>query len=230
MQTNKANILLAEDDSSLAFMIKDALEDQGYNVVHCENGQQAIDVFDKKLFDICLLDVMMPEKDGFMVAKKIRSMSDIIPILFISTRILEEDRLKGYNTGADDYITKPFSIKELSMKVEVFLRRSKKLSSDKEVIYEFHDMVFNYNELKLKAGEEQIVLTQKEAELLKFFCDHPNVILKREEILLNVWGKDDFFLGRSMDVYIAKLRKFIKPVTGVSIETIHSIGYNFKVS
>ncbi len=91
-------------------------------------------------------------------------------------------------------------------------------------------MVFNYNELKLKAGEEQIILTQKEAELLKFFCDHPNVILKREEILLNVWGKDDFFLGRSMDVYIAKLRKFIKPLTGVSIETIHSIGYNFKVS
>jgi DNA-binding response OmpR family regulator len=226
----KANILLAEDDTSLAFMIKDALEDYGFSVTHCENGRQAIEIFDKNVFDICLLDVMMPEKDGFMVAKKIRSVSDVIPILFISTKILEEDKLKGYQTGADDYITKPFSIQELLMKVDVFLRRTKKLTSATDVVYEFPNFVFNYNELKLKAGEEQNVLTQKEADLLKFFCEHPNVILKREEILVNVWGKDDFFLGRSMDVYITKLRKYLKPVTNISIETIHTVGYKFNLS
>ncbi len=225
--TYKANILLAEDDKSLAFMIIDALEDYGFSVTHCENGKEAIEVFDKNIFDICLLDVMMPEKDGFMVAKRIRAISDVIPILFISTKVLEEDRIKGYQTGADDYITKPFSIQELLMKVDVFLRRTQKLTSDVSVVFSFPNFKFNYNELKLAAGNEEFVLTQKESDLLKFFCEHPNVILKREEILLNVWGKDDFFLGRSMDVYITKLRKFIKPITNISIETIHTVGYKF---
>jgi len=226
--TNKARILLAEDDNSLAFMIKEALEDYGYSVVHCENGKQAIDIFDKNQFDMCLLDVMMPEKDGFTVARKIRSISDVIPILFISTKVLEEDKLKGYQTGADDYITKPFSMKELLMKVDVFLRRTKKLSSESDkIVFDFNSFHFNYNELKLMAGEERYSLTQKEADLLKFFCMHPNVILKREEILLNVWGKDDFFLGRSMDVYITKLRKYLKPVSNILIETIHTVGYKF---
>lgn len=225
--TYKANILLAEDDHSLAFMMKDALEDYGFKVTRCENGKEAIDTFDKNLFDICLLDVMMPEKDGFMVAKKIRAVSDVIPILFISTKVLEEDKLKGYQSGADDYITKPFSIQELLMKVDVFLRRTKKLSSDTDIVFQFTDFFFNYNELKLKAGSEEYLITQKEADLLKFFCEHPQVILKREEILLNVWGKDDFFLGRSMDVYITKLRKYLKPISSVTIETIHTVGYKF---
>src|SRR5436190_92350 len=127
----KATILYAEDDKSLAFMVKDALEEEGYKVVHCSNGQTAIDNFDKTKFDICLLDIMMPDKDGYMVAKKIRQQSDIMPLLFLSTKNQEEDRLKGYESGADDYISKPFSMPELLKKIEVFLRRTKKLYAEK---------------------------------------------------------------------------------------------------
>ncbi|MCX6188732.1 MAG: response regulator transcription factor [Bacteroidetes bacterium] len=227
--TFKAQILLAEDDTSLAFMMKDSLEDYGFKVTHCLNGKEAIEIFNKNIFDICLLDVMMPEKDGFMVAKKIRAVSDVMPILFISTKVLEEDKLQGYQTGADDYITKPFSIQELLMKIDVFLRRTKKLNSATSVKFLYSGFDFNYNELKLKIDTEENLLTQKEADLLRFFCEHPNVILKRDEILLNVWGKEDFFLGRSMDVYITKLRKMLKLLKNVSIETIHTVGYKFVV-
>jgi DNA-binding response OmpR family regulator len=224
-QPPKARILLAEDDKSLAFIMKDTLEDQGYDVYHCSDGRKAMDVFDRNNFDICLLDVMMPQKNGFEVAQKIRSESELVPILFISTKVLEEDKLKGYQSGADDYITKPFSMAELLLKIEVFLRRTRRLHSEIIKEFSFGDFHFNYTDLRLKTGKEEFNLTQKEADLLLFFCEHPNIILKREEILLNVWGKDDFFLGRSMDVYITKLRKFLKSTETVSIETIHTVGY-----
>jgi DNA-binding response OmpR family regulator len=231
MQPNtKARILLAEDDKSLAFIMKDTLEDQGYDVYHCSDGRKAMEVFDRNSFDICLLDVMMPQKNGFEVAQKIRSESELVPILFISTKVLEEDKLKGYQSGADDYITKPFSMPELLLKIEVFLRRTKKLHSDIPREFTFGDFYFNYTSLRLKIGDEENNMTQKEADLLLFFCEHPNTILKREEILLNVWGKDDFFLGRSMDVYITKLRKLLKPSAQVTIETIHTVGYRLNTN
>ncbi len=223
----RARILLAEDDNHLSELMKEALEEVGYTVVVSADGQAAINTFDKNKFDIVLLDIMMPIKDGFMVAKKIRQQSDVMPILFISTKSLEEDRLRGYQTGADDYITKPFSMKELLMKIEVFLRRTKKMFSETKYEVRVGSMLFSYNDLQLTTGGETSHIQQKEADLLKFFCEHPNRPLKREEVLLAVWGKDDFFLGRSMDVYVTKLRKYLKGDPGVVLETIHGVGYRF---
>ncbi len=229
MLTPRATILFAEDDNSLAFMVKDALEDEGYKVVHCSDGQTAIETFDKDKFDICLLDIMMPYKDGYTVAKKIRQQTDVIPVLFLSTKTLEEDRLKGYDTGADDYISKPFSMPELLKKIEVFLRRTKKLHSNTVVNYKIGTIVFSPADLKVITPTETYNITAKESDLLKFLCEYQNKVVKREEVLINVWGKDDFFLGRSMDVYITKLRKYLKADPEVMIETIHGIGFRFTV-
>jgi DNA-binding response OmpR family regulator len=229
MQNSKAKILLAEDDLSLGYVIKDNLTEAGYEVVLCPDGQSAIDKFDKDEFNICLLDVMMPNKDGFTVAKKIRQTSDLIPIIFLTAKSLEEDKIKGFLTGADDYIVKPFSMQELLMRLDVFLRRSKQMYSAKAVSFDIGDLHFSYTDLKLTIGQETFNLTQKEADLLKFLCEHSNRILKREEVLLHVWGKDDYFLGRSMDVFITKLRKYFKSDPKVNLETIHGVGFRFNV-
>lgn len=225
----KAKILLAEDDEHLSDLVKDQLEEEGYAVTVCSDGQSAIDIFDKNKFDICLLDIMMPVKDGFTVAKKIRQQSDIIPIIFISTRAMIEDKIEGYQKGADDYIIKPFNMRELLLKLEVFLRRTKKMFSDTRQEFRFGKLYFSYTDLKFVGPEGTFNLKQKEAELLKFLCGHPNRILKREEILVAVWGKDDYFLGRSMDVFMSKLRKYLKADPDVVLETIHGIGYRFTV-
>lgn len=221
----KAKVLLAEDDLSLSFVIKDNLQDAGYEVVHCADGEIAWQQFQKKDFDICLLDVNMPVRDGFSLAKKIRQQSDVIPILFLTAKSLEEDKIKGFQAGADDYITKPFSMQELLMRMDVFLRRTKKLQSDAEEEFQLGTLKFVYNELKIYTDKEVIALTQREADLLKFFATHLNKILKREEVLLNVWGKDDYFLGRSMDVFITKLRKYLKADSNITLETIHGVGF-----
>ena len=225
----KARILLAEDDEHLSELLKDSLEDEGYSVVLCVNGQEAIDVFDKNKFDICLLDIMMPLKDGFAVAKKIRQQSDVIPILFISTKALIEDKMEGYNKGADDYIIKPFNMKELLLKLNVFLRRTKKMFSEIKQEYNFGKIQFSYTDLRLINPEGSFTIKQKEADLLQFLCQHPNRILKREEILLAVWGKDDFFLGRSMDVFMSRIRKYLHTDPSVLLETVHGIGFRFSV-
>jgi len=229
MQTQKAKVLLAEDDLALGYVIKDNLTDAGYDVVLCPDGQTAIDKFDKNEFSICLLDVMMPKKNGFDVAKKIRQQTDLVPILFITAKSLEEDKIKGFESGADDYITKPFSMQELLMRMEVFLRWSKKMHSENAVNFNIGKLKFSYTDLKLTIGKDVFGLTQKEADLLKFFCQHSNRVLKREEVLLNVWGKDDYFLGRSMDVFITKLRKYFKTDPSINLETIHGVGFRFNV-
>jgi DNA-binding response OmpR family regulator len=196
----------------------------------CADGQSAIDKFARESFDICLLDVMMPNKDGFAVAKKIRQQTDQIPILFITAKSLEEDRIHGFEVGADDYIVKPFSMQELLLRIDVFLRRTKKMYSEKALNFQIGKMNFSFNDLKLSVGGTAFNMTQKEAELLLFLCEHPNRILKREEVLLNVWGKDDYFLGRSMDVFITKLRKYFRGDTTVQIETIHGMGFRLNAS
>ena len=227
MQTNRTRVLLAEDDLSLGYVVKDNLEEAGYEVVLCPDGETAWQQYLQREFDICLLDVMMPNKDGFAVAKKVRQKSDVVPILFLTAKSLEEDKLKGFKTGADDYMTKPFSMKELLMRMEVFLRRTKKLQSDHMVEYKIGKLRFLFNDLKIFNDSEVSNLPQKEADLLKFLCEHPNRILRREEVLLNVWGKDDYFLGRSMDVFITKLRKHFKADPDVILETIHGVGFRF---
>jgi DNA-binding response OmpR family regulator len=226
----KSKVLLAEDDLSLGYVIKDNLADAGYEVVLCADGQAAIDKFSKETFDICLLDVMMPNKDGFAVAKKIRQQTDQVPILLITAKSLEEDRIHGFECGADDYIVKPFSMQELLLRIDVFLRRTKKMYSEKTLNFQVGKMNFSFNDLKLNMGGIVYNMTQKEAELLLFLCEHPNRILKREEVLLNVWGKDDYFLGRSMDVFITKLRKYFRADTSVHIETIHGMGFRLNAA
>jgi DNA-binding response OmpR family regulator len=227
--SDKSKVLMAEDDESLGFLIKDNLQEAGYDVDWCLDGEVALKTFQNNKYDIVLLDVMMPNKDGFETAKKIRAMSDIVPILFLTAKSMEEDKLKGFKLGGDDYITKPFSIKELLARVEVFLRRTKKLENSATKEYQIGKLRFVFNDLKIYNGEAISGVTQKEAELLRFFCEHPNQILKREEVLLNVWGKDDYFLGRSMDVFITKLRKHFKADPTLLLETIHGIGFRFNI-
>lgn len=225
----KTKVLIAEDDLQLGFILKDNLELAGYEVINCSNGEVAWEQFQKKMPDICLLDVNMPLKDGFTVAKRIRQKNDIIPILFLTAKSMEEDKLKGFATGADDYITKPFSMKELMSRMNVFLRRNKMLAPQKaEKEYAMGGLKFLPDEMKIFDGENEIVLTQKETQLLELFCLHPNKILKREEILLKVWGKNDYFLGRSMDVFITRLRKYLSG-SSASIETIFHSGYRLNV-
>ncbi|MGB8190429.1 MAG: response regulator transcription factor [Chitinophagaceae bacterium] len=230
MENRKGKVFLAEDDTSLGFVIKDNLEEEGFEVVHCTDGQTAIDRFSKDEFDICLLDVMMPNKDGFAVAKKIRQQSDVIPILFLTAKSMEEDKVKGFLTGADDYITKPFSMQELMMRMNVFLRRTRKLHSESAEDYHIGKLRFSFTDLKLFTPDETISLTQREADLLRFLCKHANKVLKREEVLVSVWGKDDYFLGRSMDVFMTKLRKYFRADTDINLETIHGIGFRFNAS
>ncbi len=225
----KAKVLLAEDDAALGYVIKDSLQEEGYSVVLCPDGYTAIDLFNKNEFDICLLDIMMPHKDGLAVAKKIRQQTDLIPILFLTAKSMEEDRIKGFQSGADDYITKPFSMPELLLRMDVFLRRTKKMHSENIQEFILGSIRFSYTELKLSSSDGVVSITQKEADLLRFLSQHPNKVLKREEVLLNVWGKDDYFLGRSMDVFVTKLRKHFKPDPTIVLETIHGVGFRFNV-
>lgn len=222
---HNTHVLLAEDDSALAFVIKDNLEDAGYKVTHCANGDEAWKEFQRNSFDICLLDVMMPQRDGFSLAKKIRQKSDVVPVLFLSAKSQEADRLTGFQTGADDYITKPFSMQELLLRMEVFLRRTRKSKPAANESYQLGTLSFSVSDLKITWPGGENTLTPKEAELLRFFCLHKGKILKREEVLLQVWGKEDYFLGRSMDVFVTKLRRHLKPDPAVQIETIHGVGF-----
>lgn len=225
----KATILFAEDDQHLSLLVKEALEEEGYKVIHCADGQTAIDNFDKTKIDICLLDIMMPLKDGFMVAKKIRQISDRVPILFLSTKAQEADRLKGYDTGADDYLTKPFSMPELLKKLDVFLRRTKKESNAIPEVYELNQIRLYPADMKIETSEGVLSITQKEVEILQYLVEHRNKVVKRDELLLNVWGKNDYFLGRSMDVFMSKIRKYLKADETVQLETIHGIGFRLNV-
>ena len=227
----RARILLVEDDANLGFVIKDNLEESGYEVMLATDGESAINVFQKKTFDLILLDVMLPKMDGFSVAKQIRKRNEKIPLLFITAKSMEADKVTGFEIGADDYIGKPFSMKELLLRIEVFLRRTKALNADKNATYQIGRLTFNFAELNLTETQTGAIvsLTQKEADLLKFLCENKNKILKREEILFHVWGKDDYFLGRSMDVFITKLRKYFKSDPDIELETIHGVGFKFNV-
>lgn len=227
--TKGIKILIAEDDLQLGFIIKDNLEEEGYEVINCPDGETAWEQFQKRAPDICLLDINLPYRDGFSVAKKIRQKSDIVPILFLTAKSMEEDKLKGFELGGDDYITKPFSMKELLHRIHVFLRRNRLMLEERVEEYRLGQLRFVPGELLLLKGGERIILTQKETDLLRFFCRHPNKVLKREELLTHVWGKNDFFLGRSMDVFITRLRKYLKEEPAVFLETVYQAGYRFNV-
>jgi DNA-binding response OmpR family regulator len=221
----KATILFVEDDASLSFVIKDNLEEHGYQVIHCNDGESAWQQFMKHSFDLCLLDVMLPKKDGFTLAAQIRKKNELLPIIMLTAKNMDEDKIKGFKSGVDDYITKPFNMQELLLRMEVFLKRTKTEINIFPSKVTLGRITFNYEELELQTCEGVIQITQKEADLLKFFCQHINQTLKREDILVHVWGKVDYFLGRSMDVFITKLRKHLKAEPSVEIQTIHGKGF-----
>jgi len=225
----KARLLYAEDDASLSFVTRDNLELQGYEVVHCADGKIAIDAFKGGDFDLCVLDVMMPHVDGFQVAEEIRKYDKQIPIIFLTAKSLKDDKIHGLKIGGDDYITKPFSIEELILKIEIFLRRSQIAPNNSNDIHKIGEYEFDHPNLNLKIGEDdERTLTQKEADLLKMFVEHKNTVLKRSEILIKLWGEDDYFLGRSLDVFISRLRKYLKKDTSLKIENIHGVGFRLK--
>lgn len=223
----KIKVLIAEDDLQLGFIIKDNLEEAGFEVINCPDGEVAWEFYLKKSPDICILDVNMPVKDGYSIAKKIRQHSDVVPILFLTAKSLIEDKLKGFAAGGDDYISKPFNMKELLSRINVFLRRNKLMTQESNNFYKIGSYIFKPEDLQLLKGNEVLTLTQKEKTLLEYLCLNPNKILRREDILIHVWGKNDFFLGRSMDVFMARLRKYLNTQTEIYIETIHGIGYRF---
>lgn len=225
----RAHLLYVEDDESLSFVTRDHLELQGYKVTHCADGASARAAIDRQDYDLCLLDVMLPETDGFTLATVIRKQNTEVPILFLTAKSLKEDRLYGLRLGADDYITKPFSIEELILKIEVFLRRSRSVATPSPSEYTLGNYVFNYPNLELKIGEDIRRLTQKEADLLKYLIENKNKVIKRSDILEAVWGENDYFLGRSLDVFISRLRKYLKKDDQINVENIHGVGFCFQV-
>lgn len=225
----KYKILYAEDDETLAFLTKDNLENH-YDVTHCTDGEMCLEVFKKEPFDICIFDIMMPKMDGFDLAEKVRKINSDVPIIFLSAKTLKEDRIKGLRLGADDYLVKPFSIEELLLKIEIFLKRSQKSSISENVIYNVGKYQFDSKNYLIFTDNEKISLTQREAELLKLFLDNKNVVMKREEILKSLWGNDDYFMGRSLDVFISRLRKILSTETGIAIENLHGIGFRFSIN
>ena len=224
---DKAKILLVEDDPTLSYVVRDSLSNNGYEVIHCADAETAWAQFMKHNFDVCLLDVMLPKKDGMHLATQIRQKNESIPILLLTSKNMDDDKIAGFRSGADDYITKPFNMQELLLRLEVFLKRTRKKEDDSPKDVMLGTLQFDYNNLVLKNDKVEHQLTQREAELIKFLVQNANRVLKRDEILLNVWGKEDYFLGRSMDVFITKVRKFIKEEPGVELQTIHGIGFKF---
>ncbi len=221
----KSKILYAEDDKTIAFLVQDSLESY-YDISCYPDGKSALQAFNNENFDICLLDIMMPEMNGFDLAQHIREKNTEIPIIFISAKALKEDRIHGLKIGADDYLVKPFSIEELILKIEVFLKRSKK-TEHIPTKYTVGKYDFDPKNYTLQAQENTITLTQREAELLLYFIRNKNTVLKRQDILKAIWGDDDYFMGRSLDVFISRLRKVLANEQDVFIENLHGIGFRF---
>lgn len=221
----KSKILYAEDDNTIAFLIQDSLESY-YDIDCYPDGKSALEAFNSKTFDICLLDIMMPELNGFELAQYIRDKNSEIPIIFISAKALKEDRIKGLKIGADDYLVKPFSIEELILKIEVFLKRSKKTNTTPSK-YKVGKYDFDPKNYTLQDSLSTITLTQRESELLLYFISHKNSVVKRQDILKAIWGDDDYFMGRSLDVFISRLRKLLVDEQNVIIENLHGIGFRF---
>ncbi|MCC6815870.1 MAG: response regulator transcription factor [Saprospiraceae bacterium] len=224
----RARLLYAEDDETLSFITKDHLELQGYEVHHFISGLQAFEAFKAEKFDLCILDVMLPEMDGFALAEAIRKKDQQIPILFLTAKSLKEDRIHGLKLGGDDYLTKPFSIEELYLKIEIFLRRSKVFEAPSQEV-EIQVGIYKYMpmEYQLSYNNNVRILTQRESELLDYLIKNKNKVIKRSAILESLWGEDDYFMGRSLDVFISRLRKYLSEDPSIKIDNIHGIGFKF---
>lgn len=231
MMKSKGKILLIEDDKNLGIVISDFLEMSDYQVIHKENGQEGLHEFFKTPYDLILLDIMLPLIDGFSVAEEIRKHNCDVPIVFMTARVMKEDRIKGFRIGGDDYITKPFSTEELKLRINAILRRvnNKPDNTIKTTPYKIGNYTFDFPNHVLSNSSGHKRLTKREAELLHLLCLNMNRVLRRDIALRTIWGEDDYFMGRSMDVYITKLRKLLGEDPDVSIVNIHNTGFKLEV-
>ena len=227
----KVKILLVEDDTNLGFVIKDQLATEGYQVQLCINGAEALNTFNNSNFDLCIFDVMMPKIDGFTLAKEIRKQNIQIPILFLSARAMVEDKVEGFKVGGDDYLTKPFSMEELQMRINALLKRVNIKGGNElnSTMFEIGTYTFDYENFTLTHVNFKKTLTRKEAEILKILTAHINNVVEREIVLNSVWGQDDYFVGRSLDVFITKLRKYLSEDTSIQIQNVHGVGFKLEV-
>jgi len=229
-------ILYVEDDPNLGFVTKDNLELNHYDIVHCVDGQEALETFsEQQPFDMCVLDVMLPRMDGFTLAQKIREFDKHVPILFLTARALQEDKLHGLRIGGDDYLTKPFSMEELMLKMEIFLRRSQRIDATTEKKDKPNAQgltigryAFDFEKLSLQIDGKLHTLTYREAEVLRYLSERPNQVIKREDLLKAIWGDDDYFMGRSLDVFMSRLRKYLCDDPSIKIEGIHGVGFRMR--
>ncbi|HEV7231596.1 MAG TPA: response regulator transcription factor [Bacteroidia bacterium] len=231
MSEEKVKVLLAEDDPNLGTLLKEYLDAKGYATSLASNGRDALDLFKKGKFDICLLDVMMPVKDGFTLAREVRALDANIPVVFLTAKSMREDAIEGFTVGGDDYITKPFSMEELLLRLKAILRRTRSQNQAHSAQTEFTiaSYKFDYNRQVLEHNGKPEKLTSKESDLLRLLCLNSNDVLDRSFALTTIWKDDSYFNSRSMDVYIAKLRKYLKDDPSVEILNIHGKGFKLLI-
>jgi DNA-binding response OmpR family regulator len=224
---SKFNILLVEDDENLGFMLKDNMEMVGYQVRLCRDGKKGLTAFHNDDFHLCILDVMMPLKDGFSLAEDIRRYNRQIPIIFLTAKNQSKDRIRGFRIGADDYVPKPFSLEELLLRVEVLLKRvyNYETKADSKHLFSLGIFNFDFSNQMLSSGDHKIKLTNKEARLLKILVLHKDRVVERDVIMTSIWENEGYFVARSMDVFISRLRKHLSADPSISIKNIHGVGY-----
>ncbi|MDR9486407.1 response regulator transcription factor [Salibacter sp.] len=226
----KAHLLLVEDDENLGFVTKDNLEEKGYTVEWAKDGQEGYERFYADKYDLCIFDVMLPKKDGFTLAREIKDTNPEMPFFFLTAKTLQDDKIEGLTIGADDYITKPFDMEELVLRIDNMLTRLHGSDHDTDKkIFHLGSVEFDTQNHTLTRDEETETLTKKESELLRLLCINQNRVLERNTALRIIWGDDDYFLGRSMDVFITKLRKRLKGEESITIENVHGIGFKLVV-
>ena len=223
--TNSKNILLVEDDPNLGLVLNEFLKMEGFSVSLARDGEKGFESFSNSKFDLCLLDCMMPKMDGFTLGKKIREINQEIPIIFLTAKSLKEDKLKGFDLGGDDYITKPFDEDELWCKIVAISKRSDFIQEETETVYQVGAYEFDYENLSLSLDGNIKRLTTREAEVLRMLCKEKKNVVRREQILTAIWGENDYFAGRSLDVFISKLRKYFAGDPSISIENVVKVGY-----
>jgi len=227
---DKTRILLVEDDANLSMVLTDYLEMLGYDIVLRNDGEEGLEAFKQDDYSLCILDVMMPKKDGFQLAEDIRNINAEIPLIFLTAKSLKEDRIAGFKVGCDDYITKPFSTEELSLRISAILKRYEIQYTQKKIpdVFELGSILFDHKNMILIHQGKEYPLTRKEAALLRLLAENKNQLVQRDYALEKIWGSSDYFIGRSMDVFIAKLRKMLKIDSNISITNIHGTGFKLE--
>lgn len=228
--STKYKLLLVEDDDNLGFMLKDNLEMAGYDVRLCRDGEKGLTTFHNDNYHLCIFDVMLPRKDGFSLASDIRKYNQLIPIIFLTAKSQKEDRIKGFKLGGDDYITKPFSLEEFLLRIEAVLKRvyNEPTTADQNHQFVFGNSLFDFNNQLLSINGKSTKLTNKEARLLKILVQHKNQVVDRDVIMKTIWEDDGYFVARSMDVFISKLRKVLNPDATIAIKNVHGVGYRLE--